>query len=89
MEYIVYCIWVIASGLLFWSPQCRKDVETMKRVHLLLDSSECCLEWSISYKSNLDFFFREHQTLQGDLMEVGKIMRGIQKVDCQSVFPPT
>ena len=44
----------------------------------------------LSYKEKLDrlgLFSREHRRLRGDLLEVYKIMRGLDQLDRQYFFP--
>ena len=70
----------------FWSPDYRKDIIQLERVQKrftrMLDG--------LSYKERLDklgLFSLERRRLRGDLIEVYKIMRGIDQLDSQYLFP--
>eukprot|EP00061_Rhincodon_typus_P010471 g34788.t1 len=71
----------------FWSPYYRKDVTTLegvqKRFRMLLGLKV------LNYKrpDGLGRFSLERRRLRGGLIEVYKIMRGIDKVNSKCLFP--
>ena len=80
--YLEYCVQ-------FWSPHYRKDVEALERVQKRFTRMLPGLE-GMSYKERLDklgLFSLERRRLRGDLIEVYKIMRDIDRVDSQNLFP--
>ena len=73
----------------FWSPHYRKDgiaMEGVKRRFIrMLPGME-----HLSYKERsgrLVLFSLEQRRLRGDLIEVFKIMRGMDRVDREQLFP--
>ena len=73
----------------FWSPYYRKGIIKLERVQKRFIRMLPGLE-SLSYKERLNrlgLFSLERRRLRGDLIEVFKIMRGIDKVDNQHLFP--
>ena len=69
----------------FWSPHYQKDVEALERVQRMLFGLE-----DVGYEERLNklgLFSLERQRLRRDLIEVDKIMRGIDRVDSQRLFP--
>ena len=72
----------------FWLPQYQKDVEALewvqKRFTRMLPGMEC-----ISYEERLEklgLFSLERRRLRGDLIEIYKILRGMDRVDSQKLF---
>ena len=73
----------------FWSPHYQKDVEALERVQKRFTRMLPGME-GISYEERLEklgLFSLERRRLRGDLMEVYKIMRGMDRVDSQKLFP--
>ena len=73
----------------FWSPHYQKDVEALERAQKRFIRMLPCME-GISYKERLEklgLFSLEQRRLRGDLIEVYKIMRGMDRVDSQKLFP--
>ena len=73
----------------FWSPHYQKDVMALegvqKRFTRMLPGME-----DISYEERLNklgLFSLERRRLRGDLIEVYKIMRGIDRVNSWKLFP--
>ena len=73
----------------FWLPHYQKDMEALegvqKRFTRMLPGME-----GISYEERLEklgLFSLEQRRLRGDLIEVYKIMRGMDRVDSQKLFP--
>ena len=71
-----------------WNPYYRKDVIALERVQRftrMLPGLE-----SFSYEERLDrlgLFSLEQRRLRGDMIEVYKIMMGIDRVDRKELFP--
>ena len=73
----------------FWSPHYQKDVEALERVQKKFTRMFPGLE-GISYEERLNklgLFSLERWRLKGDLIEVYKTMRGINKVNSWKLFP--
>ena len=73
----------------FWSPYYRKDVIKLERVQKRFTGMPPGLD-GLSYKERLDrlgLFSLECRRLRDDLIEVCKIMRGIDQLDSQYLFP--
>eukprot|EP00061_Rhincodon_typus_P005605 g25314.t1 len=73
----------------FWLPSYRKGIIKLERVQKRFTRMLPGLE-GLSYKEKLDrlgLFSREHRRLRSDLIEVYKIMRGIDRVDGRCLFP--
>ena len=75
----------------FWSPHDQKDVDALERVQKKFTRMlpGCCLE-GMSYEERLDklgLFSLERRRLRGDLIEVYKVMSGMDRVDSQMLFP--
>ena len=73
----------------FWSPHYQKDMNTLERVQRRFTRMLPGLE-GVGYEERLNklgLFSLERQRLRGDLIEVYKIMRGIDRVDSQRLFP--
>ena len=73
----------------FWSPYFRKDIIKLERVQKRFTRMLPGLD-GLSYKERLDklgLFSLERRRLRGDLIEVYKIMRGIDQLDSQYLFP--
>eukprot|EP00061_Rhincodon_typus_P008708 g31569.t1 len=73
----------------FWLLRSRKDIIKLKRVQKrftrMLPGVEC-----LSYEEQMDklgLLSLERRRLTGDLMEVYKIMRGVNKVNGRCLFP--
>jgi len=73
----------------FWLPHFRKDMEAMemfqRRFTRMLPGME-----SRSYEERLrvlGLFSLERRRMRGDLIEVFKMIRGIDRVDSQRLFP--
>ena len=67
----------------FWSPHYQKDVEALERVQKRFTRMLPGLE-GICYEERLEklgLFSLERRRLRGDLIEVYKIMRGMDRVD--------
>ena len=72
----------------FWSPHYQKDVEALGRVQKRFTRMLPGME-GISYDERLEklgLFSPERRRLKGDLIEVYKIMRGMDRVDSQKLF---
>ena len=66
----------------FWSPYYRKDVETLERVQRRFTRMLPGME-GLSYEERLEklgLFSLERRRLRGDLIEVYKIMKGIDRL---------
>ena len=66
----------------FWSSYYQKDVEALERVQKRFTR--------ISYEERLEklgLFSLEQRRLRGNLIEVYKIMRGMDRVESQKLFP--
>ena len=73
----------------FWSPYYRKDIIKRERVQKRFTRMLPGLD-GLSYKERLDrlgLFSLERRRLRGELIEVYKIMRGIDQLDSQYLFP--
>ena len=73
----------------FWSPHYQKDVEALERVQKRFTRMLPGME-GISYEERLEklgLFSLERRRLRGDLIEVYKIMRGMDRLDSQKLFP--
>ena len=73
----------------FWSPYYRKDIIKLERVQKRFTRMLPGLD-DLSYKERLDrlgLFSLEHRRLSGDLIEVDKIMKAIDQLDSQYLFP--
>ena len=73
----------------FWSPHYQKDVEALERAQKRFSRMLPGME-GISYEERLEkcgLFSLERRRLRGDLIEVYKIMRGMDRVDSQNFFP--
>ena len=68
----------------FWSHYYRKDVIKLERVQKRFTRMLPRLD-GLSYKERLDRL--EHFSHRGNLIEVYKIMRGIDQLDSQHLFP--
>ena len=66
----------------FWSPQIRKDIDAIERVQRRVTRSIPGLA-GLSYEERLKetgLYSRERRWLQGDMMEMFTIMKGIDKI---------
>ncbi|MDZ1603208.1 reverse transcriptase family protein, partial [Klebsiella pneumoniae] len=73
----------------FWSPHFRKDVEALERVQRRFTRMLPGME-NRSYEERLSvlgLFSLERRRMRGDLIEVYKMIRGIDRVDSQRLFP--
>jgi len=73
----------------FWSPYYRKDIIKLERLQKRFTRMLPGLD-GLSYKERLvrlGLFSLESRRFRGELIEVYKIMRGIDKVDSQHLFP--
>eukprot|EP00061_Rhincodon_typus_P012167 g37735.t1 len=73
----------------FWSPSYRKDIIKLERVQKRFTSMLLVME-GLSYKERLDrlrLFLLDLRRLRGDLIQVYKIMRGIDRIDGSCLFP--
>ena len=73
----------------FWTPHYRKDVEALERVQRRFTRMFPGMEGR-SYEErlrDLRLFSLERRRLRGDLIEVYKMIRGIDRVDGQRLFP--
>ena len=73
----------------FWSPLYEKDVEALERVQKRFTRMLPGME-GISYEERLEklgLFSLERLRLRDDLIEIYKIMRGMDRVDSQKLFP--
>lgn len=73
----------LAYRMQFWSPDCKKDVEGLKRVQGRFTRKMTKLG-GISYGEKFDrftLFSLEHPRLRGDLTGVYKFIRGIDRID--------
>ena len=71
----------------FWSPCYRKDIIKLERVQKRFTQMPPGLD-GLSYKERLDrlgLFSLERRRLRGNLIEVYKIMRGIDPLDNQQL----
>ena len=72
----------------FWSPQFRKDVDAIEKVQcratgLILGQAR------LSYEERLmetGLLSRERRRLRGDMIEMFKIMKGIDKINADELF---
>ena len=75
--------------MLFWSPHYQKEVKALERVQRRFTRMLPGLT-GVGYEerlSKLGLFSLERWRLRGDLIEVYKMMRGIDRVDSQRLFP--
>jgi len=73
----------------FWSPHVRKNVEALDRVQRRFTRMLPGME-SRSYEEMLrvlDLFSLKRRRMRGDLKQVYKMIRGIDRVDSQRLFP--
>ena len=73
----------------FWSPYYQKDAEALERVQKRFTRMLPGME-GISYEERLEklcLFSQERRRLRGDLIEVYKIMRGMDRMDSQKLLP--
>ena len=73
----------------FWSPHYRKDVEALERVQRRFTRMLPGLE-SMQFDQRLrelGLYSLERRRMRGDMIEVYKILRGIDRVDSQCLFP--
>ena len=73
----------------FWSPYYQKDVEALERVQKRFTRMLAGMG-GISYEERLEklgLFSSERRRLRGNLIEVYKMMRGMDIVDSQKLFP--
>ncbi|XP_059831389.1 uncharacterized protein LOC132397106 [Hypanus sabinus] len=73
----------------FWLPHYRKDVEALERVQRRFTRMLPGLE-SMDYDQRLrelGLYSLEKRRMRGDMIEVYKILRGIDRVDSQRLFP--
>ena len=79
--HLAYCVQ-------FWSSYYRKDIIKLERVQKRFTRMLPGLD-GLGYKERLDrlgLFSLERRRLRGDLIEVYKIMRGIDQLDSQYLF---
>ena len=72
----------------FWSPHYQKDLEALERVQRRFTRMLPGLK-GFDYEERLNklgLFSLERRRLRGDLIEVYKIMRGMDRVDRQRLF---
>ena len=75
----------------FWSPHYQKNVETLNRVQRRFTTRMLPGPDGVGYEERLNklgLFSLERRRLRGDLIEVHKIMTGIDRVDSQRLFSP-
>ena len=73
----------------FWSPHYQKDVGALERVQKRFTKMLPGME-GINYEERLEklgLFSLERRRLRGDLIEVYKIMRSMDRMDSQKLFP--
>ena len=73
----------------FWSPHYRKDVEALERVQRRFTRMLPGMEGK-SYEErliDLKLFSLERRRLRGDLIETYKMVRGLDRVDSESLLP--
>jgi len=73
----------------FWSPHYKKDVEALERVQRRFTRMLPGMEGR-SYEErlrDLRLFSLERRRLRGDLIEAYKMIRGLDRVDSDSLFP--
>ena len=73
----------------FCLPHYRKDVEALKRVQRRITRMLPGLE-SMDYDQRLrelGLYSLERRRMRGDMIEVHKVLRGIDRVDSQLLFP--
>ena len=76
-------------GVQFWSPNYRKDVNKIERVQRRFTRMLPGFQ-QLSYRDRLNklgLYSLERRRLRGDLIEVFKMMRGIDRVDVDKLFP--
>ena len=72
----------------FWSPQLRKDIDAIERVQRRVTRLIPGLA-RLSYDERLKetwLFSRERRRLRGDMIEMFKIMKGIDKISTDELF---
>ena len=72
----------------FWSPQFQKDIDTMERVQRRATRFIPGLA-RLSYEEWLKeagLYSRERKRLRGDMIEMFKIMKGIDKISADEIF---
>ena len=78
-------------GIQFWSPHIRKNVEVLERIQRrfrkMLPGSECMVY--DQRLRELGLYTLERRRMRGDLIDVYKILRGINRVDSQRILPRT
>ena len=76
-------------NVLCWSPHHKKDVEALERVQRRFTRMLPGLEGRFygEWLRELGFFSLEWRRMRGDLIEVYKMMRGLNRVDVQRLFP--
>ncbi|XP_055489927.1 uncharacterized protein LOC129696245 [Leucoraja erinacea] len=80
---------ILEYGVQFWSPNYRKDVNKIERVQRSLNRMLPGFQ-QLSYRERLNklgLYSLERRMLRGDLIEVFKMMRGIDRVDVDKLFP--
>ena len=72
----------------FWSPQFRKDIDATERVQhraTRLIPGRARLSYEERLKET-GLYSRERRWLRGDMMEMFKIMKGIDKISADELF---
>ncbi|XP_059805558.1 uncharacterized protein LOC132380631 [Hypanus sabinus] len=85
----LYKTWVrphLEYCIQFWSPHYRKDVEALERVQRRFTRMLPGLE-SMNYDQRLRLYCLERRRMTGNMIEVYKMLRGIDRVDSQRLFP--
>ena len=80
---------ILEYGVQFWSPNYRKDINKIERVQRRCTRMLPGFK-QLSYRERLNklgLYSLERRRLRGDLIEVFKMMKGIDRVDVDKLFP--